>query len=527
MAHDPCGTDIPGGDARRCWSHGRCEKRFPRVQVDQTDPNVEGYPYYRRRLYLNDKSKYEMPGKFKMLNGKKIRITNPFMPAYNPVMLLRYRYHINVECSEGMSCMHYLFGYINKGHDVAHVQFKEFKETENEIKLHKYGRVITADEAHWNIIGFKNSEIKPIVKRLPFFVPGDKYVRVKKNQVPKKEDIERQRRETEFYSYFERNKLEYEIRDKYNKMVEDEEDPKEIVKFVNDELGYEMFYVNAKGDIQRWFDWEYPETPSKKRQREEEKKPEPVLPWAFELSYIQFATRYNFKSKKVGWKRYKRFGSPRYARMYLSYPGNDFFYLRILLKNRIGVRSIEELYHGPDGKKYPNFKLTCLAWEYINNSTEYFIAMFEAHQMGWKGQRLLKFYASIIAEGDVTNIREIWEGVDPNKEKRTDEEKLFPKGFKDHMIYVPKTLRDEGYGPDYKLLPDDERKLCVGLALKSLAFYLEQLGKDYPEELPELSDQNVDELGREWRNAHKVDPEEAKRTYDFNKGSKLDSLICL
>ena len=40
------------------------------------------------------------------------------------------------------------------------IWFKEFKETENEIKLHKYGRVITADEAHWNIIGFKNSEIK-------------------------------------------------------------------------------------------------------------------------------------------------------------------------------------------------------------------------------------------------------------------------------------------------------------------------------------------------------------------------------
>ena len=95
------------------------------------------------------------------------------------------------------------------------------------------------------------------------------------------------------------------------------------------------------------------------------------------------------------------------------------------------------------------------------------------------------------------------------------------------MISVPKKLRQQGYGPDYKLLPDVLRQSCVARTLRSLAFYLEQLGKDYPEELPELSDQDIGELGREWMNAHIVDPDEAKRTYEFNKGSKLHSLICL
>ena len=284
MAHDPCGPEFPKGDTRRCWSHGTCEKKFPRKQEDVTDPTIEGYPYYRRREYLDPSMDYEMPGRYKMINGDKIRISNPWIPAYNAPMLLRYRYHQNVECSEGMSCMSYLFEYIYKGQDVAHVEFKEYEKTEDEIKLHKYGRVLSSDETAWNILGFGNSEIKPTIKRLGFFVPGDKYIRVQSGEVPKQEDVDRQRRETEFYSYFERNKLEYEIRDKFNRMMDQCEDPQKIVDTINSDLNFEMFYVDKKGKIQQWFDWEYPKSETEKFLREEQGKPEPKLPWAFELT---------------------------------------------------------------------------------------------------------------------------------------------------------------------------------------------------------------------------------------------------
>ena len=192
-----------------------------------------------------------------------------------------------------------------------------------------------------------------------------------------------------------------------------------------------------------------------------------------------------------------------------------------MLKNRRGVRSVEDLLLGPDGNmKYPNFKLACLSWGFISSSTEYFTAMFEALQMGWHGKRLLKFYASIIAEGDATNIREIWEGVDKNSPFKTEEEELFPHGFKERMITVPKTLREKGYPSDWKKLPKRKKETCEVRALKQLAYYLDQLGKDYPVELPELSDKDFAELGEECLNSHIMDSNVAKIIYERQKSSE-------
>ena len=52
---------------------------------------------------------------------------------------------------------------MHKGHDVAYVEFKEFADTKDEIKMYKYGRVITSDEAHWNISGNSFDLLWPIL----------------------------------------------------------------------------------------------------------------------------------------------------------------------------------------------------------------------------------------------------------------------------------------------------------------------------------------------------------------------------
>ena len=105
MAHTPCGPDVPDGTKRNCWQHGRCEKHFPRVPNQETDGSTDGYPLYRRRDLLDANDPHEMPKRFKFLEKKKVKITNPFIPAFNAPMMLRYRLHENVEGTHGMSSM--------------------------------------------------------------------------------------------------------------------------------------------------------------------------------------------------------------------------------------------------------------------------------------------------------------------------------------------------------------------------------------------------------------------------------------
>ena len=56
------------------------------------------------------------------------------------------------------------------------MSLKQYKEEEDEIKLHKYGRILTANECHYRIAGFKQHHTYPSVKRLQFFVPEKKRI---------------------------------------------------------------------------------------------------------------------------------------------------------------------------------------------------------------------------------------------------------------------------------------------------------------------------------------------------------------
>ena len=197
MAHTPCGPSVPNVK-QSCWQYGRCEKKFPKPQVDFTDTSIEGYPHYRRRIFVNVESKLEMPFKQKMIHGHKFKFDNAQIPAYNMAMSLRWRYHMNVECAYGFSTMAYLFDYIHKGTDKGYVEIKEFEDTKDEITLHKYGRVMTSDEAHWDISKFAMSAVNPTVKRLGYFIPDQKKVVVNQGEVLDEEMLEEQRRETAY-----------------------------------------------------------------------------------------------------------------------------------------------------------------------------------------------------------------------------------------------------------------------------------------------------------------------------------------
>ena len=380
----------------------------------------------------------------------------------------------------------------------------------------RYGRVLTSDEATWSIAGNQIHEIHPSVKRLGFFVPEDKYIKVRQGEITTMEEADRQRNETEFFSYFTRNKMEKEIFDDYKRML-DGEDPKRIVETINEKLEYEMLY-EKDGKVFQFFDYEKEEKIDERKKREENGEEERKLPWSFELTYLEFGKRYRYHPKLKRWKRYQQL-TDVHCRLFLSYPGSDIFYLRILLKHRMGLTSVDELYCGPDGKRYKSFKHACVAWEYITNSDIYFTAVHEAYMFGWFGTRLLKLFGSIIAEGDATNIKDIWNGVDSNKEKKTDEEQLYPDGMKHLMIMIPKKLRDLKFPSVYSKCSMDQKKIAEQLTLRKLAKYLEKQGKDYPPELPELEEEHEFELSKEWIREHRRRPDESKRIYEENRKS--------
>ena len=186
------------------------------------------------------------------------------------------------------------------------------------------------------------------------------------------------------------------------------------------------------------------------------------------------------------------------------------------------MTSPDDLLLGPDGNKYPTYKHACRAWDFIGDSKEYVTAMHEANQMGWYGKRLLNFFGDIIVEGDATNIAEIWNGFDPNEPGLSEEERMYPNGMKHLMMTIPQKLYKQGLrGRNYMRFSDNNKSVTEKHTLKKLAFYLEQQGCDYPEELPPLPEDLELELSNDWIHAHKADPDESFRTYNNNKSSNF------
>ncbi len=355
-----------------------------------------------------------------------------------------------------------------------------------------------------------------------FFVPKDKKLKYKPGDIPSLAESGRQLNQTEFYQFFERNKLEYEIREEYLKMMASNDPPARIVKVINDKLHYEMFYVH-EGKVERFFDYEKEEHPDAKAERLLNKLPPPKLPWSMELKYTDFGKRYVHKGAKIGWRRYKMLKTIC-TRLPLAYPGNDFFYLRILMSKLKGMKHVDELFLGPDGIKQPNFKMACLAWGFIDDSTEYFTAMHEANLLGFYGKKLLGFYSSIIREGDATNIREIWDGqgLDTKNKPLTEEEKEYPNGMWHLMTSPPKDISTQ-YGHNVLTYRRELRQRMEQLTLGKLALMLEEEGCDYPEELPALEDEKKYMMTEEYILAHRSDPDKATR--EFNK--RYDSINIL
>ena len=82
MVHGPCG---PANLSCVCMVDNVCTKGFPKDFVEKTDPNVNGYPLYRRR-HTGE-----------MFTVGKHQVDNSWIVPYCPYLLLKFNCHINVE----------------------------------------------------------------------------------------------------------------------------------------------------------------------------------------------------------------------------------------------------------------------------------------------------------------------------------------------------------------------------------------------------------------------------------------------
>lgn len=168
MIHGPCGRINPSST---CMKDEKCTKFYPKPYQESTILDKDGYPIYRRR----------MNGFTIEKNG--ILLTNQHVVPHNPMLLLKYHSHINMEWCNKSTSIKYLFKYINKGYDriTASIVPSEHEVHSNgrnldEIKQYLDCRYVSPSEAIWRILSFPIHARKPVVERLYFHLEGEQTV---------------------------------------------------------------------------------------------------------------------------------------------------------------------------------------------------------------------------------------------------------------------------------------------------------------------------------------------------------------
>ncbi|XP_066935326.1 uncharacterized protein [Clytia hemisphaerica] len=121
MIHGPCGAL---NDRSPCMIDGSCSKGFPKSFNDETVMNVDGYPSYHR------------PDNGRMVRVRNLDLDNRWVVPYCPYLCKKYNAHINLEAIKAVK---YLYKYIYKGHDTAHIR----NGNKSKVRERGHGTVIS------------------------------------------------------------------------------------------------------------------------------------------------------------------------------------------------------------------------------------------------------------------------------------------------------------------------------------------------------------------------------------------------
>ena len=138
-----------------------------------------------------------------------------------------------------------------------------------------------------------------------------------------------------------RNREEHELWTHFQSMMASGTyEPVDLMNMMNKEFGYNMFQIqknNGIDEIVRMKDVIMG-------------NPEEDLPFAFEMTYEEFGKRYTFKTSTKTWKRRKKDVEKTVVRLYMGYPGTQYFYLRKLLRSK----RMQNIFHPDDLLKHPD-----------------------------------------------------------------------------------------------------------------------------------------------------------------------------
>ena len=160
MIHGPCGTLLPTAE---CMKDAKCKKFFPKPFQSHTvvDANCT-YASYRRKSPSDG-------GRTIQLKRKGITYTpdNSMVVPYNPLLLLRFKCHINVEKCASILGAKYIYKYTTKGPDRAMVSAEiEDRALRDKIENYKDMRCVGSCEAAARLYGFSIAKQHPPVKEL-------------------------------------------------------------------------------------------------------------------------------------------------------------------------------------------------------------------------------------------------------------------------------------------------------------------------------------------------------------------------
>ena len=145
--------------------NGVCTKGYPKDFLSQTSTPADGYPQYRRR----DDGRTIRLGTF--------QVDNTWVVPYNPWLSKKFNAHINLEACMTVKSVKYLFKYIYKGHDCAHVEIQETNQLNHDaITTYLDARYVSATEAFWRLSEYKMHEQSHSVMRLPIHLPNQQPV---------------------------------------------------------------------------------------------------------------------------------------------------------------------------------------------------------------------------------------------------------------------------------------------------------------------------------------------------------------
>ena len=157
MIHGPCGkinTMSPCMKNIGSSTVKACTKEFPKAFVKSTETSESSYPVYRRRSPGDGGRTLDL-----YKGNKKYVVDNSWVIPYNPVLLLRYDCHINVEAVATVVAVKYLYKYISKGPDRSIIEISKSREKNDgqvidEVKQFLDCRYLSAAESIWKIYGF-------------------------------------------------------------------------------------------------------------------------------------------------------------------------------------------------------------------------------------------------------------------------------------------------------------------------------------------------------------------------------------